>query len=457
MPLPSIRCVVPALALVVLALPAAAQRADRAATVAAIDSIARAAVAGGRTAGLSVAVVRGRDTLLLMGYGQADAQRQVPTPERAIYQIGSVTKQFTAAAILQLAEQGKLSLDDDLTRHLPTYDTQGRRITVRRLLDHTSGIKGYTEMASFGAIAPLTLPRDTLVTLFSRAPFEFEPGERQIYNNSAYFLLGLIVEKASGMPYAEYVKRNLFDRAGMADSHYCGSVPATPRHATGHQYGASGLGPARTISQTWPYAAGSLCSTAGDLVAWNQALHGGRILSPASYREMLVPGTLNDGTRLRYAKGLILSDVAGHRAIHPGGGIPGFLSSGVYVPGDSLLVIVLANTAGPVDPGDVSEAIVARVLGRPAPRAEPYPGDLAALVGSYQGVGRGRPLELRIVPAEGGLAVQRGTTRDAPLRYVGGDTWETDEGHRYTFVMEGGRVVRVRADLTSVYSILTRA
>lgn len=447
-----------ALFLAALATPAAAQRSDRAATVAAIDSIARDALKDGRAAGLAVAVVRGRDTLLLKGYGFADLELDVPTPDRAVYEIGSMTKQFTAAAVLQLAEQGKLSLDDEITKYLPTYPTQGRRVTVRRLLDHTSGIRSYTEIASFGRIAGRTLPRDTLVAMFAAEPFDFEPGEAAIYNNSAYFLLGLIVEKASGMPYGDYVKANLFDRAGMADSFYCSNSRVVKRRAHGYQFaGTNGLVRPQPVDHTWPYAAGSLCSTAADLVAWNQALHGGRILSPASYRELIAPGTLNDGTRLRYAKGLALSDVAGHRAIHHGGAIPGFLSSGIYFPEDSLLVVVLANTTGPVSPDDVSEAIAARVLGRVAPRTQPFSGDLAQLAGTFKGVGRGRPLELQFAAADGTLTVQRSPGRPQPLLYVGGDTFAAaDGGPRYTFVREGGRAVRVRADQVSGYSVLTR-
>ena len=126
-----------------------AQQRDRARLVAAIDSIVLAPITAGRAAGMSVAVVQDRDTIRLKGYGYADLELEVPTPDRAVYEIGSVTKQFTAAAVFQLQEQGKLSLGDDLTRFLPSYPTQGHRIPIRRLLNHTSGIKGYTEIPSF--------------------------------------------------------------------------------------------------------------------------------------------------------------------------------------------------------------------------------------------------------------------------------------------------------------------
>jgi CubicO group peptidase (beta-lactamase class C family) len=150
-------------------------------------------------------------------------------PADASFEIGSVTKQFTAASILLLAERGRLSVDDEVTKYLPDYPTHGQRITIRHLLTHTSGIKGYTEMSEFGDLMKLTKPRETLVTLFGEKPLDFVPGAALVYNNSAYFLLGLIIEKLSGQTYADFVKSNLFDKAGMPGSYYC-SESAVPHH-----------------------------------------------------------------------------------------------------------------------------------------------------------------------------------------------------------------------------------
>ena len=194
---------------------------ERAALVARIDSIVNKPIASGKIAGASVAVVKGQDTILIKGYGKADLEFDVATPQDAIYEIGSVTKQFTAVAIMLLAEQGKLSLDDDITKFFPGYNSQGNKIPVRRLLDHTSGIKGYTEIPEFGRIGLTDAPQDTLVGIFSKKPFDFKTGEEEIYNNSAYFLAGLIIEKLSGKSYADFVKENLFDKAGMTNSRYC--------------------------------------------------------------------------------------------------------------------------------------------------------------------------------------------------------------------------------------------
>ena len=433
------------------------QTTDRARIAAKVDSVARAALADGRAAGLSVAVVRGRDTIVLRGYGYADLEWDVPTPNAAIYEIGSVTKQFTAAAILQLMEQGKLSLDDEVTKYLPDYNTQGHRITLRRLLDHTSGIKGYTEMPIFGRLMPLKLPKDTLVKVFSAAPFDFAPGEGQVYNNSAYFLLGLIIEKVSGQSYADYVQKNLFDRAGMRDSRYCSETALVKRRAHGYDWAGTLLRRTAYLDHTWPYSAGSLCSTVGDLVAWNQALHFGRILTPRAYAELITPGTLNDGTRLRYAGGLSVDSMMGQRTIQHGGGINGFLSDLKFFPDDTLTIAVLVNTAGPVSPEGVSRQIVETIYGTWARQGVAFTGVASEYAGTYQGTGRGAPFSVTIAAAANGqgLTQQRGNGPITPLIHLGQDRFELG-ATRYHFIREGGKVTRLRVESGTLNSVLRR-
>ncbi|MEO5869074.1 MAG: serine hydrolase domain-containing protein [Gemmatimonadaceae bacterium] len=446
------------IAVVATALPAAAQTRSRAAATAAVDSIVARALQGGKAAGMSVGVVQGRDTLVLKGYGFADLEFDVPTPDRAVYEIGSVTKQFTASSILLLQERGQLSLDDPITKYLPSYPTQGHVITIRRLLDHTSGIKGYTELPEFGNFMRRHEPRDSLVALFSTKPFDFESGDDMIYNNSAYFLLGLIIEKVSGMPYADFVQKNLFDKAGMSDSRYCSENAIVKRRAHGYDMSATGLVRAAYLDHLWPYAAGSLCSTAGDLVAWNRALHGGKILSPASYREITTPGTLNDGSRLRYAKGLAVHELAGHRVIEHGGGINGFLSSSNYLPDDDAIIVVLVNSAGPVAPDAIAGQIAEAVFGAKAPGSQAFSGDLSKFAGTYGGAGRGRPMTLTIGADSGKLTVLTvgpGGSTPRAARYVGDDTFQIGET-RYAFVTESGRVTGLRVDGVYGYSHLKR-
>ena len=424
--------------------------AERDALVASIDSIVSAPIAAGQIAGASIAVVRGSDTIAIQGFGSANLELGVPTPPRAVYEIGSVTKQFTAAAILQLVEQGKIDLDADVRTYLPDYDTQGRTIPVHRLLDHSSGIKGYTEIPEFDEIMVHELPRDSLVRVFSRQPFDFEPGEEQIYNNSAFFLLGLIIEKVSGEPYERYVRQNLFDRAGMADSHYCSETEIQKNKVAGYDTDSAGLVNKGYLDHTWPYAAGSLCASAIDLVAWNAALHGGRILGPEAWRSMITPDTLNDGTRLGYGKGIAVFDQIGRRAFHHGGGINGFLSQNLYFPDDSLSVVVLYNSTGPANPGEAAEAIAQAVLGPAPERAPPPAGDIGPYTGTFTGRGRGRPTEL-VFSAEGGTLKVRGAEPGdsvVALERVGENVFAR-RSTRFIFIAEPGEpgaVNRVRVD-----------
>ncbi len=435
-----------------------AQGRDAKRIAAVVDSIVAEALKDGKAAGMSVAVVWGRDTIVLKGYGYADLELDAPTPERAIYEVGSITKQFTAVAILKLAEEGKLTLDDDITEYLPDFPTHGHRITLRRLLDHTSGIPGYTEFPEFAQLSVHRLPRDTLVDLIASKPLNFPPGEAMVYSNSGYFLLGLVIQKVSGLPYEEYLRRYLFEPAGMTDSRYCSERAVIKRRANGYDIGPSGLMRAAYLDHTWPYAAGSVCSTAWDLVAWNRALHGGKILAPDFYRELITPGILNDGTRLRYAKGLAVDSMLGRRVIQHGGGIYGFLSDLKYFPDDTLTVAVLINTAGPVAPAQISQAIVETIFGPEPEKGIPFRGSVEDYLGRYRGVGRGREMVIEILAdsASGGLGVRIGGEKPAPLVYLGGETFGRGSA-RFSFEREGGKVARLRADLVSVYSILRRS
>lgn len=448
------------LCVVVVALAPAvhAQRANRAATIAAIDSLVAASLKDGRAAGMSVGVVRGNDTLVLKAYGKADLELDVPTPPRAVYEIGSVTKQFTAAAALLLVEEGKLSLDDDLTKYMPDYPTAGNRIPLRRLLDHTSGIKGYTELPKFGTIMTRKLAKDSLVALFKDVPFDFPTGAGMVYNNSAYFLMGMIIEKVAGMTYGDFVAKRFFEPLGMRDSHYCNERKIVKNRAHGYDMGPGGqLLLKAYLDHTYPYAAGSLCSTAADLVTWLQALHGGRVLPERAYRSLISPDTLNDGVRLRYAKGVSLHDVAGHAAIEHGGGINGYLSETVWVPDEKLAVVVLINTAGPVSPDSVAASIVDVVLGRPAiPAVLTMAPGVALYAGTYQGAGRGAPLIITFVADSGHLSARLpGNPAAVRLQAVGNDTFARGR-ERFTFMRDSGKVVRVRVDRVYQNTVLTK-
>lgn len=437
------------------AVPVAAQ-APASGLVARIDSIVEAPIKAGTIAGASVAVVKGDSTLVMKGYGLADLELEVPTPPGATYEIGSVTKQFTAAAILLLQEDGKLALDDELTKYLPDYPTQGHRLTLRRLLNHTSGIKGYTEIEEFGDFQRLDRPREALVKLFSSQPFDFPPGDEQIYNNSAFFLLGLVIEKVSGLSYQAFVQQRLFDKVGMPSSYYCSERTVRRNHAHGYDTDGGVLVLKGFLNHAWPYAAGSLCSNTADLVAWNRALHGGKVLSAASYKEMTSPGVLNDGTPIRYGLGIGVADIGGRRAIAHAGGISGFLAESEYYPDDDLVIVVLLNTAGPVSPRDLARRIADVVLA-PAPnRARPFTGTAAAYVGTYAGRGRGKPATVTVAAGADGLTLTRaGAATPQRLLWFGGETFGFGDTI-VTFERRGDVVARLRLDTGSGHNVLSR-
>ena len=380
---------------------------NRAALVARLDSLAGAPVLERRAAGISVAVVRGGDTLLLKSYGKANIELDVPLPVGAVHEIGSVTKQFTAAAVLQLRDEGKLSLDDDLTKFLPNYPTGGRKIPIRRLLDHTSGIKGLTEIPAFRELQHRGWPRDSAIALMARQPFEFPTGEAQIYNNSAFVLLGHVIEKASGMTYEQYVENKIFAPLGMKKSSYCNNSEIVPGRASGYQIAdANNMRRAPLNDHTWPFSAGSLCSTAGDMVGWLQALHGGKVLTPASYKDMTTPSRLNDGTALRYGMALTVGqDARGALTIGHGGAIAGFNSYAGWYPDAKLAIVVLINSNGPVSPEAIASELAGEIIPRLPLALKTYNADATDLVGRYRGPSRGREMMVEVSRNADGVLV----------------------------------------------------
>jgi CubicO group peptidase (beta-lactamase class C family) len=431
--------------------------------LAAIRAIVEAPIKAGKVAGASVAVARQGQMILSQSFGQADLELDVPMPADASFEIGSVTKQFTAASILLLAERGKLAIDDDMTKYLPDVrfppaavpPAATQRITIRHLLTHTSGIKGYTELPEFRDLMPLRKSPETLVKLFADKPLDFAPGENLVYNNSAFFLLGLIIEKASGQKYADFVKTNLFDKVGMPGSYYCSESAVHHHHAHGYDTIANTLILKGAISHAWPFSAGSLCSTAADLTAWNFALHGGRVLTADSYRAMTTGATLNEGSKTRYGFGIGLGDIRGRHAIAHGGGINGFLSEVEYYPDSGVSIVILINTAGSVGPGLLAGDIADVLLGKVARPSRTYAGDLSAFAGTFEGVGRGRPTAVTITVDNGKLMMTGGGAEPRALEFTNGETFAAGET-LVIFEREGGPVVRLRLDSGGGYYILKK-
>ncbi len=413
-----------------------------------LDSIAGSGVAERRVAGIAAMVVRGNDTLLARGYGRADVEWDVPMPADAMFEVGSIAKQFTAVATLQLRDEGKLSLDDPITKWLPDFDTRGNTVTLRHLMDHTSGIVGITELPEFGILVTNSrFPRDSAYALINRQPFQFPTGTAQVYNNSAFILLGMVVERASGMTYENYVEQKIFTPLGMTRSSYCNSSEIVPRRAHGYGVQNGMVRRAPTNVHTWPFAAGSICSTAGDLVTWLKALHGGKVLSARSYQEMTTASSLSDGKRLRYGMGVgVGTDPRGLKVIGHGGAIGGFVGQADWYPDAQMAVVVLMNSNGNLDPAAISGELAAEVLPWTRPTFAPFTGNAAELVGTYRGPSRGREMVIVVTETPQGpsFAINGAPARAIP--WAGGLRFRS-VGTDYTFRRangESGPIVELR-------------
>lgn len=335
-------------------------------TAARIDSLVEAYRRDHVVAGVSVAVARGDRLLFSQGYGLADVELSVPASAQTVYRIGSVAKQFAAALVMRLAEQGKIGVGDDVTKYLPGFPTQGHRVTIHHLLAHTSGIKSYTglDTTHINTIWRQDLSSDQLIALFKDRAFDFAPGERYAYNNSAYYLLGVIVEKLSGVPYAKYLQESLLEPLGLTATSYCDESAIVPHRARGYRRLNGTMVNAKPISMTIPGAAGAMCSSVLDLVRWTRQLVGGTAVSPGSFQRMSTEARLNGGAGTGYGYGLGLRPLEGRRAIAHSGGINGFSSNQTYLPEEDLTVIVLTNAeGGPL--GTLVAAIVRSALAVP--------------------------------------------------------------------------------------------
>ncbi len=288
----------------------------------------------------SVLVARDGAPLLRRGYGMANAEHDVPNTPETRFRIGSLTKQFTAAAILILQEQGKLDVHRAIKTYLSDCPEAWDAITVHHLLTHTSGIPDYARLPGRERrIREPTTP-DALIALFRDRPLEFKPGERFAYSNSGYALLGRIIERVSGKAYAEFLSEQIFTPLGMKDSGYDDARPVLKGRAAGYTRGPRGLENAPYLDMTNPFAAGGLYSTVDDLLKWDRALAANRLLSQKSQEAMFTP-FLQD-----YGYGWRIVPTFDRPMVAHAGAINGFASHIRRYPEDGVCIIVLSNVGG---------------------------------------------------------------------------------------------------------------
>lgn len=295
--------------------------------------------------GLTLIVTKDGKTLYRKAYGMADVAAKTPMQADMALRLGSITKQFTAVAVMLLADEGKLAVGDPITKYLPDFPEHG--ITIEHLLTHTSGIVNYTDKPSFPSMAAQSLPLPQMIDLFRNDPLDFKPGTQFKYSNSGYFLLGAIIEKVSGAGYAAFLRQRVFTPLGMAHTGYGDSEPAGIARASGHAPGPGGVQGSGPINMAWPYSAGALSSNVDDLARWNDAVRVGKLLKPESWQRVFSPYTLADGKASDYGYGWNIGKVRGHVSWNHGGAIPGFRSEAAYLPKEGVYVAALTNMIGP--------------------------------------------------------------------------------------------------------------
>ena len=415
----------------------------------AIDDV-MSAVYGPLEPGASVVVVRRGQVIFRKGYGVASVELEAPMRPESVFGIASLTKQFTASAILKLVEQKKLALDDPLTKFLPNYPVRGAHITVEHLLTHTSGLSPLNETTDMRATAtPDVKVADIVGDWTHDLPLDFTPGERWAYSNWGYTLLGTIVEKVSGVSYGEFLTQTFFTPFGMAHTYYTDRRRIIPGRVPGYEEPERtpfNILPSRGRS-LHPAAAGGLLTTVDDLAIWNAAIEAGRVLPADLQQRMFTSYRLKDGTATNYGYGWDLGEYEGHRVQEHQGGTTGFLSQMVRLPDDGIFVAVLSNRDTMTVPVQATAHRVAAIaLGRPIPpiTEQAVAADASAgVIGTYRGDDVGTCVVTRDGPR---FAIAIPGFGTLPLLSVGEHRFRTPSlTWTFTFDLDAaGRGIRLR-------------
>lgn len=308
------------------------------------DSLLARFLADDGPSGVSVAVIRGRDTVVFGGWGLADRESNVAATAATSYRIGSITKQFTAAAVLKLVDAGHLELSDAIRQHLPQLPVAWRDVTITQLLNHTSGVPEATSGGNhWESHSSDIVVSDDLIANVASDRMDFRPGTKYRYSNTGYLMLGVLLEKMHGRPYAEIVKYEFAVPLGLTRTRFCEDAAGANGQAHGYLRRGGEFRHAAPRSIARAFSAGGLCSTIGDLAKWNRALHGGRVVSSASYTLITTPqsAAVSSG----YGFGLFVQQLPQGRSIMlHGGSTFDFRTVTAWIPSDEITVTVLANT-----------------------------------------------------------------------------------------------------------------
>jgi len=331
-----------------------------------VDSYIKEQVAKRQIPGLSLAVVRGGEVVFARGYGMANVELSVPATPDSVYELASVSKQFTATAIMLLVEDGKLGLDDPITDRLPNLPEAWGGITVRNLLNHTSGIDEYFQTSRLSLRRDYTT--DELIKLVADLPLRFSPGERWAYTDTNYLILGMIVEKVGGQSLAEFLAERIFQPLGMGATRVNDTLAVIPNRATGYDRHGETLRIRDFISPTLAAIGdGEVVSSVLDLAKWDAALDSEVLLKRSVLQQMWTPAKLKDGKPTSYGLGWAIGEQSGHKFVKHSGVVPGFNAHISRFADDRLTVIVLANTTS-AGAGVIAMGVASKFFDAPGER-----------------------------------------------------------------------------------------
>jgi CubicO group peptidase (beta-lactamase class C family) len=403
-----------------------------------VDSIAKKTLER-PVLGISIALANNDRVVFARGYGFSDVARSIPVTSETVFHIASISKNIEAGVLLQLAEQGKLNLDGEVTRYIPGAPVQWKRVTVRQLLNHTSGIHSYTSLPDAEKNEQLDLSHQQVLELIRNSPPDFDPGTSWRYNNSGFYLAGMIAESVMHQPYATVLHDRIFAPLQMQSSSLCDASTAVPNLASGSEAANGKLMAAAKMSWKLPFAGGGVCSTATDLLKWQIALNKDHVVSKHSVAAMRAPTALADGVSIDYGLGTRIGQLEGHPVFGATGSGGGFTTALETLPDDKLSIAVLINTASDVAPTELAGAVARSVLGLaeivlrdiPPPEAELacIPAIYDSDEGSVEVFSEGGKLHYRIpgVQAVTGVIARQG-------RY----SYAIDENRRVRFLCDPG-------------------
>jgi len=309
----------------------------------------------------AVLVAQHGTVLFSAGYGLANVKVGIRNAPKTEFQVASITKEFTAMAVLELQERGKLNVQNPVCKYVPSCPKDWAPITIFNLLTHTSGIPDFTTFPVYSKVETQPETPRELLALFENRPLVFTPGIKYAYSNSGYILLGYIVQRVSGEAYPEFLAKNIFTPLGMRHTGYDGGHPSGSNRARGYFYSKGRYVPAAYVNMTALFSAGGLYSTVLDLYKWERAVHDGKLISGRLRDEMIAPQVSMDSSgEFHSGFGWVIQTKFGHKEVSHSGGVQGFTSRNVWFPDDDAYIIVLDNmTLPPPRVGDIGDALAA--------------------------------------------------------------------------------------------------